>query len=127
MTTTHPSPLVEGPYLLLGAQDQCLGAEQGQLPCGCTGTCLGNCQETETYMVQACHMPQQTPKPSFRAPWRWVMPWSAEEMLDGQCQRVDIPAHAKAAHKGLLQKTLEDNLCLNHPLCPPSDATCQGT
>ena len=39
------------------------------------------------------------------------MPWSAEEMLDGQHQRVDIRAHASAAHKGLLQKTLEEDLC----------------
>ena len=40
------------------------------------------------------------------------MLWSAEEMLDGQRQRVDIPAHARAAHKGLLQKRLEEDLCL---------------
>ena len=32
------------------------------------------------------------------------MPWSAEEMLDEQFQRVDIPAHARIAHNGLLQK-----------------------
>ena len=36
-----------------------------------------------------------------------VMPQSAEEMLDRHHQRVDIPAHARAAHKGLLQKRLE--------------------
>ena len=27
----------------------------------------------------------------------WATPWSAEEMLDGQHQRVDIPAHDRAA------------------------------
>ena len=32
------------PYLLLGAQDQQLGAEQDQLPFGCTGTSSGNYQ-----------------------------------------------------------------------------------
>ena len=37
--------------------------------------------------------------------------WSAEEMLDGQYQRVDIPAHARTARKGLLQKRLEEDLC----------------
>ena len=41
----------------------------------------------------------------------WAMPRSAEEMLDGQQQRVDISAHAGAAHKGLLQKRLEGDLC----------------
>ena len=42
---------------------------------------------------------------------RWAMLWSAEETLDGQHQRDDIPAHARTAHKGLLQKRLEDDLC----------------
>ena len=59
-------------YLLLGAQDQRLGAEQDQLPCGSTGTSRGNCQETETGMVLACHTPHATASPtsSFSAPWR---------------------------------------------------------
>ena len=39
------------------------------------------------------------------------MPWLAEEMLDGQLQRVDIPDHARATHKGLLLKRLEEYLC----------------
>ena len=39
------------------------------------------------------------------------MLWSAEEVLDGQRQRVDIPAHARAALKGLMQKRLEEDLC----------------
>ena len=30
-----------------------------------------------------------------------------EKVLDGQYQRVDIPAHARTAPKGLLQKRLE--------------------
>ena len=41
------------PYLLLGAQDQRLGAGQEQLPCS------GNYQGTETRMVRACHTPSQ--------------------------------------------------------------------
>ena len=41
----------------------------------------------------------------------WVTPWSAEEMLDGQQQRVDIPVHTRTAHKGHQQKRLEDDLC----------------
>ena len=46
-------------YLLLGAQDQLLGAEQDQIPCGSTETSSGNYQETETCMVRECHAPQK--------------------------------------------------------------------
>ena len=30
--------------------------------------------------------------------------WSARKMLDGQCQRVNVLAHTRAAYSGLLQK-----------------------
>ena len=33
-----------------------------------------------------------------------------KKMLDGQYQSVDIPVHARTAHKGLLHKRLEENL-----------------
>ena len=36
--------------------------------------------------------------------------WSAEDVLDGQRQRVDIPPHARTADKGLLQESLEEDL-----------------
>ena len=39
------------------------------------------------------------------------MPWSEEEMLDEQREGVDIPAHVRTAHKGLLQKRLDEDLC----------------
>ena len=41
----------------------------------------------------------------------YPVPWLAEEMLEGQRQRVDIPAHARSAHDGFLQKRLEGALC----------------
>ena len=41
----------------------------------------------------------------------WSTLWSAEEMLDGQHQRVDIPAHARIAQNGLVKKRLEEDLC----------------
>ena len=44
-------PEKTSPHVLLEAQDQRLGAEQDQLPCGPAGTSSGNCQETETCMV----------------------------------------------------------------------------
>ena len=98
--------------VLLGAQDQWLGAKQNQLPCGSTGNSSGNCQETETCMVHACCTPQQLlQNHSSKHLEGWVTLWSAEEMLDGQLQRVDIPAHARSAHKGLLQKKTGRGLC----------------
>ena len=49
------------------------------------------------------------------------MPWSAEEMLDGQHQRVDILDRARTADESLLQKSLEDDLWLNGPSCLPNE------
>ena len=90
--------LVYSLHILLGAQDQRLGAEQDQLPCWSTETSSVNCQKTETCMFWACHMPRQ---PLQNHPLRHLggraMPWSAEEMLDEQHQRADIPAYAKIA------------------------------
>ena len=64
-----------------------------QLPRGSTGTCSGNCQKTETCMFRACHTPRQ---PFQNHPSGHLggcaTPWSTEEMLDGQHQRLDIPA-----------------------------------
>ena len=40
-----------------------------------------------------------------------AMPWSAEEILDGQHQRVDVPARARTVHNGLLQERLAEDLC----------------
>ena len=36
-------------------------------------------------------------------------------MLDGQHERVYIPDHASMAHKGLLQRRLEEDLCFVAP------------
>ena len=94
-TSSHP---------LFGAQDQ--------RPYGSTGTSPGCSQETETCMVLARHTPRETlqnhPSGRFRG---WATPWSVEEMLDGQHQRVDITARARSAHKNLLQERLQEDLC----------------
>ena len=50
----------------------------------------------------------------------------AEEVLDGQHQRVDIPAHARTAHKGILQKILEEDLCWIVPPVPPTTQSVKG-
>ena len=82
------------------------------------GSSSANCQKTETCMVRACHTPRQPFHDSLRHLGVWATPWSAEETLDGQHQRVDILAHARTAHKGLLQKRLEEDLCWIVPHVP---------
>ena len=56
----------------------------------------------------------------------WVTPWSAEEMLVRQCQREDIPAHARTAYNGLPQKRLEEDLCWIVPHVPPMTKSVKG-
>ena len=100
-----PVPWIEGWRFVeaLGS----VGVVQDQVPCWSTGTSSGNCQQTQTCMVLACHSPRQPlQKHSSMHFGGWVPPWSAEKMLDGQ-----HPAHARTAHNGLLQKRLEDVLC----------------
>ena len=70
-------------------------------------------------MVRTCHTPRPPVKnhPSGHL-GGCATPSSAEEMLDGQHQGVDIPAHARTAHKALL---------LTRPSCLPDDPIGQGT
>ena len=49
-------------------------------------------------MAGACYTPLQN-NPSKHL-GRWATTWSAQEMLDGQCQRVDVHANANTAHNG---------------------------
>ena len=96
-------------------------------PCGSTRTSSGNCQETETCLVQACHTPRQLlQNHPLGHLGGWATPWSAEKMLDGHYQRVDIPAHCTAAHKGLLQKRLEEDLCWIVPRVLPTIRSGKG-
>ena len=57
----------------------------------------------------------------------WAAPWSVEEMLDGQRQRVEIPAHARTAHQGLPQKKTGRGSLLYRPSCPLNDPVSQKT
>ena len=65
--------LVYSLHILLGAQDQRLGAEQDQLPCWSTETSSVNCQKMETCMFWACHMPRQ---PLQNHPLRHLGGWA---------------------------------------------------
>ena len=53
-------------------------------------------------------------------------PWSAEGMLDGQHQRVDVTTNARTVRKGLLQKKTGRGSLLNRPSCLPDDPIGQG-
>ena len=55
------------------------------------------------------------------------MSWSAEEMLEGQHQRVAIAARARTARQGLLQKKTGRGCLLNRPSRLPEDPLRQGT
>ena len=63
------------------------------------------------------HTTTASPKPSFTAPWGWATQWSAEKLLDGQRQGVDIPVRARTAHKYLLQERLK-RISAESPLVP---------
>ena len=52
--------------------------------------------------------------------------WLAEEMLDGQHLKVDIPAHARTAYKGLPAEKTGRGSLLNRPSCPLDDPVSQG-
>ena len=64
------------------------------------------------------HASTASPKPRHLG--EWAMPWSTEETLDRQHQRMDIPAHARSAHKGLLKERLEEDLCWLVSHVPPA-------
>ena len=63
------------------------------------------------------HSTTASPKPSFKAPWR-VGDSVVGRGNAGWTSRADIPAHTRTAHKGLLQKRLEEDLCWIVPHVP---------
>ena len=77
-----------------------------------TETFSSNCQDTDIFMVQACHAPQQPLQNHCSGQVRgWAMQWMAEEMLNGPHQTVDILAHARTANDDLLQKRVKKDIC----------------
>ena len=101
------------------SRHQRLGAEQDQLPCGSIETSSRNCQKMSNLhgSRMSCARKPLWNNSSGYIGW-WATPWSAEEMLYGQRQRLDIPAHARTAHNGLPQKRLEMYLCQILPHAP---------
>ena len=72
------------------------------------------------------HTTTASPKPSFGASW-WVGDSVIGRGNTGWThQRVDIPAHARTAHKGLLQKRLEEDICWIIPHVPSTTHSVKG-
>ena len=90
-----------------------------ELPSGSSETSTGNCRETGTGRVRACHTPRHPLQnhPSGHL-GRWATPWPAEEMLDGQRQRADSPARARAAHKASCRRD-QRRICAESSLLSP--------
>ena len=84
-------------------------------------------------MVPPCHAPRQ-PLPDYPPGHPGgATPWPAEEMLDKQCQRLDVADHAGTAHELLLAKTnktekqkLEEKLCRIISYVPPATESVKG-
>ena len=71
-----------------------------------------SCQATETRVIREHHTARQTLEthsPRHLGGRRTT--WSAETTVDGQRQRVGIPAHARTARDSLRQKRLTEVLC----------------
>ena len=71
-------------------------------------------------MVRSYHAPGQKHSENrlSGAPGMWAMPRSAEGMMDEDCQRVDVHAHAGTAHGGFSQKRLKEGPCGGVPRVP---------
>ena len=118
----HQLPANVSPHLLLGAHDQRLGEEQDQLPCRPLGTSSSNFQETETHMVPACNaLRLALHNHSSRHLGGWATPRSAEEMLDGQRQRlasISMPELLTMASRKNKKKEVWNNISADSPSCP---------
>ena len=107
--------------LLLGAQDQRLGAERDQLYCGSTGTSSGTVKRRKlAWLGHVTPAAITSPKPSFRAHW------SVDDAVVGR-ENAGWTAHARTARKDLLQKRLAEDLCWIVPHVPFDDPVGQGT
>ena len=98
------------PYLLHGAQDQRLGAEEDQPPFERTRTsCRKLSRDGNLHGSGMSRATTASPKPSSKAPnVRGV--GDAEKMLD-EHQGVDIPCSCRNCSQRLQQKRLEEDRC----------------
>ena len=109
----HRVPEKTSPHLLLRTQDQQLGVEQDHKINDWVWSKINFLMGPLVPLRQVSgdgnlnrsgisHATTASPKTPFWLPRGWAAPWPAEEMLDGQRHGVDIPAHGRTVHKGLL-------------------------
>ena len=109
-------------HLLLGAQDQRLGTEQEQLPCGSTGTLLATVKRRKLAWFRhvTCH--DSLSKTILQGP----LEVGQRRGLRKKCWMDNIKEwtpprpHAGTAYRGLLQKAGRESP-LNRLPCPPDD------
>ena len=79
-------------------------------------TSSGLWQETEACMVRACRTQRQPlqNRPSGHL-GGWATPWTAGEVLDGR-SKSGHPCPCQSCSQGLLQKSLEEDLCWIVPM-----------
>ena len=98
------------------------GPGQDRPPCGTKGITSSNCQQMKTQMVHVIHVTQQPLKAILRGTLDvGGALWLAEEMLDGQHQKADTPAHS-GVHKASRRKDRKKIAS-----CPRSNQTDSGT
>ena len=101
-------PSAWGIFCTLSTRNTMTECRPRSISCGSTGTSSGYYQETG-HVTRHDSLSKTILQGTLER--GWVVPWLAEEMLDGEHQRVDIPARVRTAHKGLLLKRLEEDLC----------------
>ena len=111
-------PEETSPHPLLGAQDQRLGAEQDQPPCGSTEASSGNCRETgNLHGPSVSHATTASPKPSLRVGDALVgkgnAGWTTSQ--GGHIHPCQNYLQGPPAEK------TERGFPLNRPSCPPDD------
>ena len=115
-------------HLLLGAQDQRLGVEQDQLPCGSGDLFWQLSRDRNLHCSGMSQATTASPKNILQSTLEVgrCCGWQ-RKMLDGQHQRMGILAYARAAHKDLLLKRLEKDLRWIVPHVPTDDPVGQVT
>ena len=119
------------PRFLLGVQDQQLVAKKDQVPCGAHRNPLQATIKRRKltwlgYVTRHDSLFKIILQGGHHSPG-WSTPRSAEVMLDGLRQRVDVRAHAGTVHNSLMQNKEEKKRTELSSLMPPYDPICRGT
>ena len=114
-------------HFLLGTQDQRLGAEQDQLPCGFTGTSFWHLSRGKIFYGSGMsHAMTDFPKPSFKAPWRVGDAVVSRGNTGWTTSKSEHPGPCQNCSRGHLAEKTGRGSLLKCPSCPPDNPICQG-